>query len=98
MNEDNVADTSTDVEQSSCYAPDGEKEAQRFDTPVRIHIHSARNRLADHDGVSGKAVIDGLVKAGLLADDTPEQVKEVSYSQSKTRGEEYTEITVTPCE
>lgn len=60
---------------------------QRFDTPVRITIHSFRKRLADPDGVSGKAAIDGCVKAGLLVDDSAKEVWEVRYRQSQSETE-----------
>lgn len=79
-------------------AKDGHKagnEIQAFDVPVCIHVHSIRNNLADCDGISAKAAIDGLVKAGLLRDDSVEWVKEVSYSQEKTSGDESTVITIT---
>jgi Holliday junction resolvase RusA-like endonuclease len=72
----------------------GEEKMQRLDTPVSIHVHSIRKRLTDADGVSAKATIDGLVHAGLLQDDSPEFVKEVSYSQEKGKEEE-TIITIT---
>jgi citrate lyase beta subunit len=81
-------------------AKDGHKtgnEVQAFDVPVRIHVHSIRNQLADCDGISAKAAIDGLVKAGLLRDDSVKWVKEVSYSQEKTEGEESTVITIEEC-
>lgn len=55
---------------------------------VRIHIHSKRSRLSDADGVSAKAAIDSLVHCGLLHDDGPEEVAEVSYSQEKSQEEE----------
>ena len=61
------------------------KEIARLDTPCRLHIHSLRYRLADSDGVSAKAAIDGLVHAGLLVDDSAKYVKEVSYSQEKIK-------------
>lgn len=57
-------------------------------TQCRIHIHSKRKRLTDADGVSAKAAIDGLVHGGLLQDDSPEFVQEVSYSQAKAKNEE----------
>lgn len=59
-----------------------------FDRKVSIHIHSVRKREVDSDGVSAKAAIDGLVEAGLLQDDSPKWVKEVSYSQEKGTPEE----------
>ena len=46
-------------------------------------MHSIRKRLTDADGVSAKAAIDGLVLAGILPDDSPKYVKEVTYSQEK---------------
>ncbi|MCK5608683.1 hypothetical protein KAR91_42795 [Candidatus Pacearchaeota archaeon] len=57
----------------------------RFNTPVCIVIHSYRHRLADPDGISAKAAIDGLVKADILADDTTKQIKEISYKQTKIK-------------
>ena len=54
-----------------------------LDTQCSIHIHSRRHTLADADGVSAKAVIDGLVHAGLLEDDSPKYVSSISYSQEK---------------
>lgn len=53
-----------------------------------IHVVSYRHRLADADGISAKAAIDGLIHAGILRDDSPEFVKEVSYSQVKVSGKE----------
>ena len=61
------------------------EEIKGFTTPVRITFHSVRGRLADPDGLSGKAVLDGIVKAGVLADDTTKQVSEVLHTQTKGR-------------
>ena len=58
-----------------------------------IHIHSKRKRLTDPDGVSGKAVLDGIVASGILQDDSAKFVKEVSKSQEKSEVEE-TVITI----
>jgi Holliday junction resolvase RusA-like endonuclease len=49
-------------------------------------IHSKRKRLCDADGISAKAVIDGLVNGGILQDDSTQYVKEVRFSQEKTKG------------
>ena len=62
--------------------------ATPFTSPVSISIHSKRKRLVDADAVSAKAAIDGLVHSGLLKDDSPEFVQEVSYSQEKVSPEE----------
>lgn len=56
-----------------------------FDTPVRIAVVSYRTRLADADGVSAKAAIDGLVHAGIIRDDSPAYVTEVTYRQVKVK-------------
>lgn len=64
------------------------------DRPVCIHIHSVRKRLADPDGVSAKAAIDGIVKSGLLADDNSEIIKSVTFTQEKGDPEK-TIITIT---
>jgi len=72
----------------------GKKAFKGFHTPVHIRIHSVRKRLCDADGISAKAAIDGIVKAGLLQDDSTKFVKEVRYSQEKTKGPEYTVITL----
>lgn len=88
------------MEQNTSNAPLGAKETPRFNSPVRIHFHSIRNRLCDIDGISGKAALDGIVHAGILPDDSAKFVKEVTHSQSKTSkgAEEKTVITITELE
>lgn len=66
----------------------GETEGDKLDKRVCIHIHSRRRRLADPDGISCKAAIDGLAKGGLFVDDSAKYVKEVSFSQEKSSQEE----------
>ena len=57
-----------------------------------IYVLSRTKRLADEDGRSVKAALDGLREAGLLEDDNPECVKKVSQSQEITMGDEETII------
>lgn len=83
-----------DMEPNSGNEPLGEEKNKGHDSPCRIHVHSIRRRLADSDGVSGKYAIDGLIHAGILKDDSPKYVKEVSFSQEKTKGKEKTIITI----
>lgn len=73
---------------------------QRFNSPVCIIIHSYRRRLADPNNINTKAAIDGIVKAGILTDDSPKQIKEVRFKQTKIKApeEEKTEIVITPFE
>lgn len=82
------ANTAPDVEPAIGNAPLAKKEAEGLTTPCCIHIHSVRKRLADSDGVSGKACIDGLVHSGILKDDSPKYVEEVRFSQEKGEPEE----------
>ena len=85
----------TDMESCTWYETFLKKEVTPFDSPVSIHIHSKRKRYVDADAVSAKAAIDGLVHAGLLVDDSPAYVKEVSYSQEKTAQNEAEETIIT---
>lgn len=77
-----------DLESASCNAPLEKKKGARFDSPVRITVVSYRQRLADADGTSAKAAIDGLVHCGILADDSPRFVEEVRYRQVKVKSKE----------
>ena len=95
-NDNNPTNPITNLEQAISHAPNAEENMPRFHSPVRIHVHSYRHRLVDPDGISAKAAIDGLVQAEILADDTTEQITEISYSQTKipTNQEEKTVITI----
>lgn len=63
---------------------EGKEGHQRY----RIEIHSKRRRLTDPDGVFAKWAIDGLVVGGLIPDDGPEWVQEVSFSQEQAEIEQ----------
>ena len=67
--------------------PDTTKKEATFGRPVTITITGYRKRLADSDGQSAKAAIDGLVHAGVLNDDSPKWVNEVRYRQVKAKEE-----------
>ena len=86
---------STDMEPCTCDAQVGTKEPAGLDSPCRLHIHSRRYRLADADGISGKAAIDGLVHAGVLTDDSPAYVEAVTFSQEKIKKKEIEETIIT---
>ena len=91
--EDSAAGKITDMELPVGSEQVEAQECPRFTAPVRITVHSIRKRLTDADGASFKAVLDGIVKAGVLQDDSPKYVKEVSYTQEKGK-EEQTIITI----
>jgi len=59
-------------------------------------VHSVRKRLADIDGISAKAVIDGLIHAGLLVDDSAAFIKSIRFTQEKGKVEKTT-LTFTEC-
>jgi hypothetical protein len=80
---DNTTLPPSDMESHPCDAPLGTETVKGFNSPVSISVHSIRKRLCDIDGISAKAVIDGLVHAKILIDDTPQYVKEVRFSQAK---------------
>ena len=87
MNENNhrVAVPTPDLEQNPGNAAFPADSAPQVDSPVRIRVISYRKLKHDPDGISAKAVIDGLVQAGILADDSTEQVKEVTFESRKSK-------------
>ena len=70
-----------DLEPITKHESVGKKKARRAPTPCRIGVHSIRKRLADPDGISCKAVLDGLTEAGVIADDDAKNVKGLSFTQ-----------------
>ncbi len=54
---------------------------------AKLTIINYRNRLIDIDNISCKSAIDGLVHAGVLPDDSPEHVSEVTIKQLKAKVE-----------
>lgn len=77
-----------DMEPTARSTPLEAKKDPRFNSPVCITVVSYRSRLCDADGISAKAAIDGLVHCGILADDSPEYVREVRYLQVKVKSKE----------
>ena len=81
-------DTSADMESFVSDVAYGQKGCQAQNPRYSIHIHSKRKRLADPDGISAKAAIDGIVRAGLLPDDSHDYIKEITFSQEKSQTNE----------
>lgn len=79
---------SANMESSPRNAPVAAHEIPPFNSPVHITFHSTRTRLADADGISGKAALDGIVAAGILRDDSAEFVQAVEHRQEKGKQEE----------
>ena len=59
-----------------------------MDKEFCLHVHSKRKRLADQEGISIKAVLDGIVRAGILPDDSAKFIKKVTFTQEKSKDEE----------
>ena len=85
---DRAARAVADLEPPPGHAPVAANEVPAFTAPVRVAFHSIRTRLADADGLSGKAVLDGIVACGLLADDSAKFVRSVEHTQEKGKREE----------
>ena len=69
----------------------------RLNTPVDIHFVHYRHRLIDPDNLSVKGVIDALVTAELLPNDSAEQISKISHQQIKIPSKrlEKTEVIIT---
>jgi Holliday junction resolvase RusA-like endonuclease len=71
-----------------------EEKASGLDSRVNIRVISYRARKHDPDGVSVKAVLDGLVRRGILPEDSVEEIKEITF-ESHISKEEKTIIEIT---
>ena len=80
--------SSTDLEQTAGNEPLGEKKAARLDSRFNITVISYRKWKHDPDGISVKACLDGLVRAGLLQDDSTEEIKKVTFESRKCEKDE----------
>ncbi len=91
-----VADRIAYLESLARGKSDQESKVAAFNSRVCITIVSFRMRLADSDGISAKAAIDGLVHAGVILDDSPQHVEEVRYKQVKvaTKEQQKTQIII----
>lgn len=86
--QDRTSLPAADLEQDPGNEPMGKKKATGVDTRVNIHVISYRAAKHDPDGISAKAAIDGIVRLGLLSDDSTEEVKKVTFESIKCKPEE----------
>ena len=93
-NENRNTDSVTNVERAFSCKPLGTKENPRFNTPVRIDIRTTRRAETDNRAVSEKAVVDGLVKAGILKNDTKKEIKELNVYEPEINKVEKTIIEI----
>ena len=69
------------LESTVSHEPLGAAKTPRLASSVRIRCHTIGKRLGDCDGRSIKAVLDALVRGGILKSDSYESVKEVCFTQ-----------------
>jgi len=93
----NIAVSTTDMEQNIGHECMGKEKATGLDTRVNIHVISYRKAKHDPDGISAKAVIDGIVRRGILQDDSTNEVRKVTFESiiCKSLEKEKTEIQIT---
>jgi len=97
LNDKNNASLSvTDLESNPSNASVGAEKASRLDTRVNITVISYRKRKHDPDGISVKAVLDGIIRAGILPDDSTKEIRKVTFESILTKDEETTEIIIEP--
>lgn len=94
--DDNSTDTDAHVEPDTGDEIERSNEVKAFDQAVRLDFVHYRYRLADPDGLSVKACIDGIVEAGLLVDDSAKEIEAITHRQIKIprTQEERTVITI----
>jgi len=80
---DRVAVPDANLEQGVSHATLPTGKNAYFTSPVSIHLHSVRTRLADSDGICYKYAIDQLVNSRVIEDDSPKYVKQVTFSQEQ---------------
>ena len=59
---------------------------QKIEDPVLLSFCCYRKRLGDVDGLSVKAIIDGLVDAGFFPDDSGAYISGITLQQKKVTG------------
>lgn len=77
----------SDLEPASSHAPVAAHETPAFNSPVNIRVTSYRKLNHDPDGISAKAVLDGVVAAGILTDDSAKQVESITFKSIKSKEE-----------
>jgi len=89
-NKDNASLSPSNLEQDIGNESLAEKEAERLNPRFNITVTSYRKRKHDPDGISAKAVLDGLVRRGLLKDDSTSEVNQITFKSEITKGDEKT--------
>ena len=83
-----VTNRITQLEQDSEYATLSKNRVEEKDSRVDIIVRSYRRRNCDPDGMSVKAALDGIVDAGILSDDSSQQIKSITFENIKIESKE----------
>lgn len=86
--------SAANVESRAGNEPAGPDAVEAINAPVSICVYSRRKRLTDSDGICAKYIIDAIVAAGILIDDSPKYVSETKYRQEKIEKNEHEETIV----
>ena len=95
-NDNRNTNTSPDMERTFICKPLGTKKNPRYNTPVRVMVCTTRKAETDNRAVSEKAVVDGIVKAGILKNDTKKRIPELVVPEPEINENEKTLITIEP--
>ena len=79
MNENNTPLSIANMESDISNGPMEKKKTKGLDTRVNITVTSYRWTKHDPDGISCKAVLDGLIRAGILQDDSTKEIKSIYF-------------------
>lgn len=84
------------LESRACHEPFRTQTPTPLDTRVIVAVTSHRNGKHDPDGISIKAVLDGLIKCGILRDDSTEQIQKICLrsKKAKSKADERTTIEI----
>lgn len=82
-NKDNNPNKGGELERLPCHVVQGKNEVQKALPRVDIKLTHYRRRLLDVDNFCTKWLIDGIVKDGILPDDSPKEVRRVTHEQVK---------------
>lgn len=75
------------MESNISNAPVAKEKTKGPDTRVNIRVTSYRKRKHDPDGISVKAVLDGLVRRGILPDDSTAEINEITFKSILSKEE-----------
>jgi hypothetical protein len=83
---------SPNLERHTVNAAKAKDETKEVHSRIRITVHHRSRRLADTTGRSHKWAVDGLVRGGILEDDSPKYVGKIEETYEK--GKDQTVITL----